>query len=215
MEDGGNSVRSYDESADAAVEAPPVISRDERRLQVHAFTYWSSLLGGRLVPRVADLPLGSLPDFGSSSILINLTSDDVPTIAFIGSELRAEAGLDADAQTIMQIPPRSLVSRLTDRCHQVVACGAPIGFEAEFVNQRGRDTLYRGLLMPFTARADDQIDHVFGVINWKELADRRLTTTLDTEVGRASPVLRTRPAQPVWREGPNNQWLRTGLRRHN
>lgn len=214
MDSGATKMNPADEDPiDAAVEPPPpVISRDERRLQVRAFGYWTSLLNGRLVPNVADLPLDALPDFGASALLVDLSREEGPRLAFLGAALRAEAGLDGTGHRLAQIPPRSLVSRLTDRCHQVVACGAPIGFEAEFVNQRGRDTLYRGLLMPFSSRVDDQIDHVFGVINWKELADRHLATALDGEVGRTHPVLRTRPARPLWGEKPDSDWLRPARR---
>lgn len=212
MSDGVQSSQQFSAMVDAAVEPPPVITQDERRLQVRVFGYWSGLLRDRLVPQIADLPLDDLPDFGESAVLLNLRAAEEPVIAFMGSALRAEAGLTDAAPCVAQIPPRSLVSRLTDRCQQVIACGAPIGFEAEFVNQRGRDTLYRGLLMPFTS-IDDQIDHVFGVINWKELADRQMATIIDAQVSRDHPLLRTRPARAVWRDGPNDDWLRSALRR--
>jgi hypothetical protein len=35
------------------------------------------------------------------------------------------------------VPSRSLLSRLTDHYLQIIANSAPIGFEAEFVGQRG------------------------------------------------------------------------------
>ena len=62
---------------------------------------------------------------------------------------------------------RSLLSRLTDHYLQIIANRAPIGFEAEFVNDRGVTIMYRGILLPFSSD-DDTIDFIMGVINWKE-----------------------------------------------
>ena len=64
------------------------------------------------------------------------------------------------------MPSRSLLSRLTDHYMQIIANRAPIGFEAEFVNQRGENICYRGILMPFSSDGDT-IDFIYGVINWK------------------------------------------------
>jgi hypothetical protein len=53
---------------------------------------------------------------------------------------------------------------------QIIANRAPIGFEAEFVNQRGHSICYRGILMPFSSDGDT-IDFIYGVINWKDTGD--------------------------------------------
>jgi hypothetical protein len=68
------------------------------------------------------------------------------------------------------VPSRSLLSRLTDHYLQIIANRAPIGFEAEFVNQRGHAICYRGILMPFSSDGDT-IDFIYGVINWKDIGD--------------------------------------------
>jgi hypothetical protein len=53
---------------------------------------------------------------------------------------------------------------------QIIANRAPVGFEAEFVNQRGHNICYRGILMPFSSDGDT-IDFIYGVINWKDIGD--------------------------------------------
>jgi hypothetical protein len=68
------------------------------------------------------------------------------------------------------VPSRSLLSRLTDHYMQIIANRAPVGFEAEFVNQRGRSICYRGILMPFSSDGDT-IDFIYGVINWKDVGE--------------------------------------------
>jgi hypothetical protein len=60
-----------------------------------------------------------------------------------------------------------LLSRLTDHHFQIIATRAPVGFEADFVNERGHEISYRGILMPFSSDGQD-IDYVYGVINWKD-----------------------------------------------
>ena len=67
---------------------------------------------------------------------------------------------------------------------QILANQAPIGFEAEFVNQRGVTILYRGILLPFSSD-DDTIDFIYGVINWKEIADQQTTDELLLEIDQA------------------------------
>src|SRR5690606_18840760 len=82
------------------------------------------------------------------------------------------------------VPPRSLLSRITDHYMQILANQAPIGFEAEFVNQRGTTILYRGILLPFSSD-DETIDFIYGVINWKEMADQRTADALLLEIGQS------------------------------
>ncbi len=77
------------------------------------------------------------------------------------------AGCPIDIKQIADVPGRSLLSRLTDHYLQIIANRAPIGFEAEFVNQRGHSICYRGILMPFSSDGDT-IDFIYGVINWKD-----------------------------------------------
>jgi hypothetical protein len=52
---------------------------------------------------------------------------------------------------------------------QIIANRAPIGFEAEFLNQREENICYRGILMPFSSDGE-QIDFIYGVINWKTVS---------------------------------------------
>src|SRR3546814_5055154 len=51
-----------------------------------------------------------------------------------------------DVHYIIQIPGRSLLSRLTDHYLQIIANRAPIGFEAEYESDRGVTIMYRGIL---------------------------------------------------------------------
>jgi hypothetical protein len=191
---------------DAAVEAPPAIGTDERRMHVRAYNYWVSLLAGRPYPSIEDLEPTSIQDFGSHSVLLDFTSGvDNPAIAWLGRDLREECGVAHDIKSISEVPSRSLLSRLTDHYLQIIANRAPIGFEAEFVSSRGRNTMYRGILMPFSSD-EDSIDFIYGVINWKEVVEEATAGDLEVEVGQA---LRDTPRQiahagvPVWADGPN------------
>jgi hypothetical protein len=151
--------------------APDVsaIGTDERRMHVRAYNYWASLLDGRDYPSVEDLEPGDLADFAPHSVLLDFTSGrDNPATSFIGEALRAECGLDAQVQSIADVPSRSLLSRLTDHYMQIIANRAPVGFEAEFANQHGVPIRYRGILMPLSSDGDT-IDFIYGVINWKTL----------------------------------------------
>lgn len=193
---------------DAAVEAPPAIGTDERRMHVRAYNYWVSLLAGRAYPSIEDLEPASIQDFGSHSVLLDFTGGiENPGIAWLGRDLREECGLAQEIKAIADVPSRSLLSRLTDHYLQIIANRAPIGFEAEFVNSRGRNTMYRGILMPFSSD-DDSIDFIYGVINWKEVVEDNAAEELVLEVGQA---LRDAPRQiaqggvSAWADGPNSE----------
>jgi len=143
------------------------IGSDERRMHVRAYNYWVSLLNGRDYPSIEDLEPGEVSDFAENSVLLDFTAGrDNPSTPYIGAAIREECGLDDSIKSIEHVPSRSLLSRLTDHYLQIIANRAPIGFEAEFVNQRGEPISYRGILMPFSSDGDT-IDFIYGVINWK------------------------------------------------
>ena len=177
---------------------------DERRMHVRAYNHWVSLLKDRPYPSIADLEPETITDFGPHSVLLDFSHGmGDPKIAYLGRALREECGLEGPIATIADVPSRSLLSRLTDHYLQIIANRAPIGFEAEFVSSRGRTTLYRGILMPF-ASGGVSIDFIYGVINWKELADADLQATLSAELNAA---VHATPygagAAQVWADGPS------------
>ena len=185
------------------LERPPEIGTDERRMHVRAYNYWVSLLDGRAFPSIGDIDPHTIEDFGPHSVLLDFSGNALdPEIAFLGGALRAECGLDHSFHNISQVPARSLLSRLTDHYMQIIANRAPIGFEAEFVGQRGHNTLYRGILMPLSSNGE-AIDFIYGVINWKELADSSTAETLAGEVDRAIAATPAVADCPIWADGPN------------
>ncbi len=197
---------SHDQD-DGAIDAPASVGVDERRMQVRAYNYWASLLSDRAYPSVEDLDLDGA-DFGSHSVLLDFTAGvENPGIAFLGDRLRAESQIAEDVHYISQIPGRSLLSRLTDHYLQIIANRAPIGFEAEFVNDRGTTIMYRGILLPFSSD-DDSIDFIMGVINWKEAvtADQAEELQLSVEQALRSAAPLTAPV-PVWADGPDSEHL--------
>jgi hypothetical protein len=206
-----DSLRGFDEDAgwsaaaddEPAIERPPSIGVDERRMHVRAYNYWVSLLDGRAFPSIEDLKPERIGDFGPHSVLLDFTGNaDDPRIVFLGAALRAECELAPETQRISDVPSRSLLSRLTDHYLQIIANRAPIGFEAEFDNEQGAQTLYRGILMPLSTDGDD-IDFIYGVINWKQLAEGSAATALAGEVDRAIAAAPKPADLPVWADGPH------------
>lgn len=189
---------------DAAVEAPPPISQDERRMHVRAYNFWAGLLGERQFPNVEDLSPESDEDFGPNSVLLDFTNGvENPSIQFLGRELREECKIDVSITAVADVPARSLLSRITDHYLQIIANQAPIGFEAEFVNHQGITIMYRGILLPFSTD-DDTIDFIYGVINWKEVAADAVQQEIEEEVSDAMLSAPERKvAGPVWEDGPN------------
>ncbi|HEX8654500.1 MAG TPA: hypothetical protein VF693_04675 [Allosphingosinicella sp.] len=204
-----DSYRGFEEEAYAvqddepAIEAPPEIGVDERRMHVRAYNHWVSLLDGRPYPLIEDLDPANIEDFGPHSVLLDFSGNsDDPEVCFLGRSLRAECGLDSNIRRISEVPARSLLSRLTDHYLQIIANCAPIGFEAEYLNRRGVNTLYRGILMPLSSDGE-AIDFIYGVINWKELADSETATEIAAAVDRAAAAAPVIADCPVWADGPN------------
>lgn len=200
-----DSLRGFDEDAaplaaedEPVPERPPEIGVDERRMHVRAYNYWVSLLKGRAFPSIEDVEPDNLADFGPHSVLLDFSgNENDPRIAFLGAALRTECGLESGLDRISQVPSRSLLSRLTDHYLQIIANCAPIGFEAEFVGQRGYNTCYRGILMPLSSDGE-AIDFIYGVINWKEMADSATVASLAEQVSSAAAA----PAA-AWADGPS------------
>lgn len=210
---------SEDDNAERARvrELPPeAIGQDERRMQVRAYNHWAGLLGERMFPHIDDLDPLSLTDFGPHSVLLDFsTGIENPEVRYLGEKLGAECGAQGLITRLSDVPPRSLLSRITDHYMQILANQAPIGFEAEFVNHAGIAILYRGILLPYSSD-DKTIDFIYGVINWKEMADQLTADALLLEIDQAlelgadlelddQPVLR--PAEPVteWADSPSRE----------
>jgi len=196
------------EDDEVTTEAPPAIGQDERRMHVRAYNFWAGLLGERQFPSVEDLAPESDNDFGPNSVLLDFTNGvENPSIQFIGKSLRKECELDDSITTIDEVPARSLLSRITDHYLQIIANQAPIGFEAEFINQRGVTIMYRGILLPFSTD-DDTIDFIYGVINWKEVVADDYAQELEDQVAEA---MRSAPVKtetgPIWADGPTSNQL--------
>ena len=186
MDRFGGNFGAHDDAFDAAGafdqgepdEQPPLtppspVGQDERRMQVRAYNHWAALLGSADLPDIADLHPETLDDFGPHGVLLDFRGKrgiDDPAIRFLGAKLAEECGAEASFERLSQVPGRSLLSRITDHYMQILANQAPIGLEAEFTNQRGVEVLYRGILLPWSSDGET-IDFVFGVINWKEMAD--------------------------------------------
>jgi hypothetical protein len=168
-----------------AQDVAAAIGTDERRMHVRAYNYWVSLLNGRDFPSIEDLEPADVVDFEAHSVLLDFTCGrDNPAIPYIGGAIREECGLADDTRRIADVPSRSLLSRLTDHYLQIIANRAPIGFEAEFLNQRGENIGYRGILMPFSSDGET-IDFIYGVINWKHVEGE---ATGSNHVGDADPT---------------------------
>lgn len=195
---------------------PHAIGQDERRMQVRAYNHWAGLLGDRMFPHIDDLDPANLPDFGPHSVLLDFSYGiDNPGVRFLGEKLAQECSAHGVITRLSDVPPRSLLSRITDHYMQILANQAPIGFEAEFVNHAGVAILYRGILLPLSS--DDQtIDFIYGVINWKEMADQLTADELLLEIDQAlelgseleiEPEPAPRAAEPVtdWADSPAHE----------
>jgi hypothetical protein len=188
----------FPEGDDVCMDLPPMIGADERRMHVRAYEMWLSLLHDRDYPAITDLDADALGEFGPNSVLLDFSDDrSNPAIAFLGRALRDEAELGPDVRTVADVPERALLSRLTGHYAEILDNRAPVGFEAEFISQRGQLMLYRGILMPYSSDGET-IDLIHGVVSWKEPAEKNLSADIVAAVRTAFAG----PAQPQPEIGP-------------
>ncbi|MBB3764548.1 PAS domain-containing protein [Sphingomicrobium lutaoense] len=207
---------AYQDQIDAADAVAPdedvaeAIGLDERRMHVRAYNYWCSLLDGRDYPSIEDVDPGDVEDFAAHSVLLDYSAGgDDPATPYVGEAIRKECDLEGGIKRISDVPPRSLLSRLTDHYMQIIANRAPVGFEAEFVNQRGHNISYRGILMPLSSDGET-IDFIYGVINWKDAGvDQGANVALAPALAPVEEEVEDQPLPPAndeehlaWEDGP-------------
>jgi hypothetical protein len=152
-----------------AAQAEPL---DERRLQVRAYHHWLAQVEGSELPAIEELQPESLVEFGPNGVLVDFTLGiDRPAIIHLGANLAVECDDDREVYALGDVPERSLLSRLTEHCLEVIANRAPVGYDAEFEDRAGQTVFYRSILLPYSSDGR-VIDFVFGVISWKREAAR-------------------------------------------
>lgn len=203
----GTRISGEEAQAPQPPQVSPLSSSDERRMQVRAYNFWAGMLGNSSLPSVEDLEPADVADFGPYSVLLDFSEGSQnPAVTYIGDELATECSIFGRIRTLAEVPKRSLLSRISDHYLQILANRAPIGFEAEFLNQSGLMIMYRGVLLPFSSDGD-QIDFVYGVINWKDASDEaQAVDALELQIDQAiEPISKLpREATPItdWADGP-------------
>lgn len=142
------------------------INLDERRLIIRFLGVWEDAAGNGAMPALREFSSGALDPFKPFSVLIDLQDGyDNPVIRHVGAALTARMGEDFRGVSPLDVPRRSMLSRVTDHFYEVLANNAPIGFEAEFIDADGQEVPYRGLLAPLS---DDgkTVNFILCVINW-------------------------------------------------
>lgn len=175
-------------------EQPPQVGCDERRLQMRALGDWTGAATESVPPSLAAMQRVTGASSRDCSFALRVPRDDSePEFVFIGNALLADCGDVAPIRRLGDVPPRTLLSRLTDHYLECVANAAPVGFEASFVNHRGEPTIYRGILLPL-AEPGGAIDHVWGAINGKtEGAEPDVTPQKPETVRKTEEAVCTRP----------------------
>ncbi|MET0181230.1 MAG: hypothetical protein ABW194_12240 [Novosphingobium sp.] len=191
-----------DADDDAAIGAAAPVAPDERRMQVRAYNAWAGLLGEGAVPALADLaPAGH--EFSPNAVLLDFSDGAAdPAIRHLGERLAEECG--TPVRTLAEVPDGSLLARITEHLARVLADHTPLGFEAESLDRHGATIVYRGILLPFSGDGRT-IDFIYGVINWKALADRPPSDTLlreDGALATAGHRARRDDRLTVWADGP-------------
>ncbi len=129
---------------------------------MQAFHLWQALCNGKRLPTAAAIL--DHPDCTFSDIAVTIAVDDEcrGSVTHVGRGLPLP--VEALPVSVADIPGRSLLSRVTEHVLEPVANMAPVGFEAEFVDQDGQEIRYRAIALPCSSDGVT-IDTVLGVIS--------------------------------------------------
>lgn len=135
--------------------------RPERRRHLLAFYLWSELCEGDRFPSAEALLGHARCNFADIAVTIAIDDECRSQVVAIGSGLPLPVAALPAAPS--DIPGRSLVSRVTEHVLEPLANRAPVGFEAEFLDEHDKEVRYRAILLP-CASDGVTIDTVVGVI---------------------------------------------------
>lgn len=152
-------------SAAETLSQEPVL---ERRLHLRAYHCWLEKTGDRDFPSRSNFSQNDLGEFAANLAFVipEMKDFDLTTVSDIGSALVEDAQLSVANVLISKVPHTSLLSRITDHYVEVLANCAPVGYEAEYTDNRNRRIAYRALLLPCSENNKD-INCIIGVISWK------------------------------------------------
>lgn len=177
------------------------VQLEERRLQVRDYYCWLDAADGKAFPTLAEMEASDFPEMLVSSFVLDLREDVLnPQFLHIGDLLvqDCEADTAARIKSIADVPPRSLLSRLSEHYLQCFSNRAPIGFEAIYSDLRDDRVKYRGIILPISSNGQE-VDYVWGTING----------TVDAEEPDGPPPQKDRAtkrpkAEPVKADAPEN-----------
>jgi len=136
---------------------------------------------------------------GPRDMLIDLRSDDRPTIICIGGALLAEAGV-RDVPVPARLPPGSAASLLIAYHPCVAATLRPKVFKIERLGKDGGLLLYHGVLLPLSSDGG-KADFVHGTIAWRAAASGSLAASIAHEASRALVAQNAVLPSGIWPSG--------------
>lgn len=137
----------------------------ERRGHLQVFHLWRSLCHDDKLPSADALMNDARWAFTNHAIVIAIDSEFGGQVVMIGKALPMP--VPSLPVAVSDIPGRTLVSRVTDHVLEPIANRAPVGFEAEFFDERGVEILYRAIVLP-CASDGLHVDSVVGIITFCE-----------------------------------------------
>ena len=127
----------------------------EKRITFQLHDYWVGLANDRDLPPLRSLKPEDIAPYKENMVLIDLRDPEKePTLQVIGTLLQKDLDQDLTLKGISEIPPDSLISRITEHYLEVILSKSPISFDTEVENRHHEKVLFRGILMPFSDDGD-------------------------------------------------------------
>ena len=188
---------------------PRLSGSDERRMQVRAYNYWASLLDDRNFPAFDDLdPRQDRPISAPSACCSTFRSTNRTRASpFWATGWRKNA---ISATPTSASFPMCLRARCSAGSPTIICRSLPIrhrsGSRPNSSTSAVRPSFIAASCCHFPVD-DSPIDFIYGVINWKELADPQATDELLLEIDQAleaAPMPRRADPAPMadWADGP-------------
>lgn len=159
---------------------------DERRLTDRMLAKWSAISNGARMPRLAEITPAAFGDDWRHCILVEL--DPVlwrSRIDHVGETLRNRDRTKDTPQILNDYAEGSLLRLAVSKIPAAIVKRCPIVFGGA-APHGGKTMLYRAILLPIS-EDNEQVDHVLGALNYRDISATADDTPVETSVLAAAP----------------------------
>ncbi len=142
----------------------------ERRLNMRLMAFWWDRRAARRFPSVEDFEPAELSDVWRHCFTLHRRDpSERSEFRYVGDTIAAISCLTDTEITVDQVTRNSLLDHATRNFEEVLSQRVPVIHSGEFINEEGKQVMFRSILLPLS-KDQVTIDHVVGGARCKVLS---------------------------------------------